>query len=1008
MTMDFSRLHTYTPPQCAPENTGYTYSLSSSYSTAALEFEKEHKIGPVYDSPRMSRRSLRLHTMGGLYGNRSLTENSQNQSVSYSSSTGSSRRSVRSRKLQALSSSQSLSGAQTGQCSVGLSCPEGNPNSDTVLLSSRLEQSTVRHSPAEHSYTGSEQNAEIKRWSKMSMLSSTPLNGSASITETNSRVENGYICQRCSVHAEREEDLTGPSSLSTASVSQSEDCVDATSSISTVYSLDKLRKHQTGFLASVSTTCVHYSRRVFTSIVSVMTLLFQNVFHVGHQAKGHERKGVFLSVSNSVRVVCSWLVARGTMLKQTAFRRTRYRANDYHSSAHSSYCGSVNVKDLETRDDQMDLTSSLCDDCKGKQYLETHTTHTYSSSSCCLLTALWGLVAYTGYGLQQVGRGLGSAGTFVVRKLLSVLWLAILSPGHALTGAFWWLGTAWYQMVTLMSLVNVFILTRCFPKLLRLIIFLLPFLLLLGLWYLGLTRVIYYLPVLNMTEWRAKISILPSVPFFSLPSLLPTPSYNSEPSSQMERSPLPVTSQPVAASVDSERMARLEQSVAALWESVHQREQQASQQHGEAVELVRALQEQINTQTDKETLGLWVSQLLEPKFDKLRGEIEREASDRAQTQEQNVARQKVHADRLAQLELLLQALTSKTEEVYRRQTDPSAPAAVDVGGSQEDRDTLLAEVQRLEAELGHIRNDLQGVMGCQGKCGQFDTLQETVSTQVREELYTLFYGSEMRHSKDVTLPENLLQWLSSQYTSSSDLHATLATLERSILGNISVQLEQSKSQSSAETVTRTVTHTAGAAGMTEEQVQIIVHNALTLYSQDRTGLVDYALESGGGSILSTRCSETYETKTALMSLFGVPLWYFSQSPRVVIQPDVYPGNCWAFKGSQGYLVIRLSLSVLPTSFCLEHIPKALSPTGNISSAPHHFRVYGLEDEYQEEGKLLGDYAYQEDGESLQTFPVVENNDRAFQIIELRVLSNWGHPEYTCIYRFRVHGDPSIK
>ena len=101
-----------------------------------------------------------------------------------------------------------------------------------------------------------------------------------------------------------------------------------------------------------------------------------------------------------------------------------------------------------------------------------------------------------------------------------------------------------------------------------------------------------------------------------------------------------------------------------------------------------------------------------------------------------------------------------------------------------------------------------------------------------------------------------------------------------------------------------------------QQVQLIVRNALKLYSQDRTGLVDYALESAGkchgallcksselkrreicgvsrlfvsvcvcagGSILSTRCSETYETKTALMSLFGVPLWYFSQSPRVVIQ-----------------------------------------------------------------------------------------------------------------------------
>lgn len=26
-------------------------------------------------------------------------------------------------------------------------------------------------------------------------------------------------------------------------------------------------------------------------------------------------------------------------------------------------------------------------------------------------------------------------------------------------------------------------------------------------------------------------------------------------------------------------------------------------------------------------------------------------------------------------------------------------------------------------------------------------------------------------------------------------------------------------------------------------------------------------------------------------------------------------------------------------------------------------------------------------------------------IRLEVLSNWGHPDYTCLYRFRVHGDP---
>lgn len=26
-----------------------------------------------------------------------------------------------------------------------------------------------------------------------------------------------------------------------------------------------------------------------------------------------------------------------------------------------------------------------------------------------------------------------------------------------------------------------------------------------------------------------------------------------------------------------------------------------------------------------------------------------------------------------------------------------------------------------------------------------------------------------------------------------------------------------------------------------------------------------------------------------------------------------------------------------------------------------------------------------------------------KIVTLEILSNWGHPDYTCIYRFKVHG-----
>ncbi|CAB1318996.1 unnamed protein product, partial [Coregonus sp. 'balchen'] len=134
-------------------------------------------------------------------------------------------------------------------------------------------------------------------------------------------------------------------------------------------------------------------------------------------------------------------------------------------------------------------------------------------------------------------------------------------------------------------------------------------------------------------------------------------------------------------------------------------------------------------------------------------------------------------------------------------------------------------------------------------------------------------------------------------------------------------------------------------------------------------LPDFALESQGGSIVTSRCSETYHTRSACVSFLGIPLWYPEETPRTVIQ--VLPGKCWPFPGAQGTMTIALSHPIHVTHVSLEHLSTAVSPNGRIDSAPKDFAVY--------------------------------NPTAVYRYVELHVLSNWGHQDYTCVYRFRVHG-----
>ncbi|NXD18215.1 SUN2 protein, partial [Nothocercus nigrocapillus] len=120
------------------------------------------------------------------------------------------------------------------------------------------------------------------------------------------------------------------------------------------------------------------------------------------------------------------------------------------------------------------------------------------------------------------------------------------------------------------------------------------------------------------------------------------------------------------------------------------------------------------------------------------------------------------------------------------------------------------------------------------------------------------------------------------------------------------------------------------------------------------------------------------------------------------QPNTRPGQCWAFQGAQGQAVTRLPQHIWPGAVTVEHISKAVSPSGEVSSAPKDFAVFGMDEEGPEED-LLGLFAYDVEQEAVQTFHLKKQLPRAFQFIKFQVRSNWGKREYTCLYQVQVQG-----
>ncbi|XP_071587221.1 sperm-associated antigen 4 protein-like [Heliangelus exortis] len=166
---------------------------------------------------------------------------------------------------------------------------------------------------------------------------------------------------------------------------------------------------------------------------------------------------------------------------------------------------------------------------------------------------------------------------------------------------------------------------------------------------------------------------------------------------------------------------------------------------------------------------------------------------------------------------------------------------------------------------------------------------------------------------------------------------------------------------------------------------------------------DWALQSSGATIDRKRTSKTYDCREGNWFWWVVPFCRSPNPPDTILQEDVSIGKCWPFQGQQGQVVIRLPARVHLTSITLQRNVDEASPSGMVISAPRDVSAYGLEENGGEE-ILLAKFTYDLAGTSIQTFPLKKAPfPTAFSLIKLAVMSNWGNPAYTCIYRVQVHG-----
>lgn len=233
-------------------------------------------------------------------------------------------------------------------------------------------------------------------------------------------------------------------------------------------------------------------------------------------------------------------------------------------------------------------------------------------------------------------------------------------------------------------------------------------------------------------------------------------------------------------------------------------------------------------------------------------------------------------------------------------------------------------------------------------------------------------------------------------------------------------------------------------------IEELVTAAVSKHGKDGIARADFALHSGGARIIPHLTSQTLEISPASLHSQVIGLvtgsgYAIGRPPITALHHELHNGHCWPFSGAQGQLGVNLAAPVYISDVTIDHVsPEEAFDMRN--SAPREMELWGMVEgkdnivkvkewmaekvrrrkaaiengeEVEEEEEYpkslpkspqyirVANFSYNVNAPNhVQTFPAsqeIRDLGVDFGIVVLRIKSNWGKDEFTCLYRMRVHG-----